>query len=386
MRKFLKLVTACTMVFAMCICSYAADTSELEEERDQVEEKKDEVQGIVDQLTAQQNNILDTIEQLDTMVSEYNLQIADLESRKEEIMADVKVTQKELEDAQKQEEEQYEAMKLRIQYSYENGDAEYIDTFFTLTDVSDVVNDAEYTEQVYNYDLNMLKGLIDIKKTVANKKLELETELEDISDIEEDVNANKEAVEILIEGREKQVESYALSIKEQEEKIAEYEAELASIDAEIDAAIAAYEEKLKAETGSGMEITWTGGTFQWPVPKSRYSSISSSFGPRDLAGTSFHHGLDIPCPEGTPIYAGEDGVVILSTYNSSLGYYVCIDHGGGVTTTYGHNSVLLVSAGQKVSRGDTIAYAGNTGFSFGSHCHFAVRINGSYVDPYPYLY
>lgn len=385
MRKFVKVLMTFVMVGAMSLCSYAADTSDLEEEREEVEEKKEEVQSIVDQLTAQQNNILDTIEELDAMVTDYNLQIVDLETRKAEIEADMLVTQDELLVAQALEEEQYEAMKIRIQYSYENGDADYIDTFFTMTDVTDIVNDAEYTEQVYNYDLNMLEDLIAIKTTVANKQLELETDLEAIEEIEEEVTANKEAIEILIEGREKQVESYALSIQEQEELIAEYEADLADIDAKIDAAIAAYEAQMQAQNGTSTPITWTGGSFQWPVA-GNYFWISSYFGPRDLAGTSFHHGLDIPCPEGTPILAGEDGVVILSTYNSSLGYYVCIDHGGGVTTTYGHNSVLAVSAGQTVSRGDVIAYAGNTGFSFGAHCHFAVRINGSYVDPYPYLY
>ncbi len=385
MRKLLKAFMAVIMVSTMCLSVYAADVSDLEQEQDEVEEKKEEVQDIIDQLTAQQDNILATIQTLDELVTDYNTQIADLEVQKEEVEADMEVTKVELAEAQALEEAQYEDMKLRIQYSYENGDAKYVDTFFTMTDVTDIVNEAEYTEQVYNYDLKMLQELVALKTNVANKQLELEADLETIEDIEGEVTANREAIELLIASREKQVESYAVSIEEQEEIRAEYEAQLASIAAEIDARVAAWEEAHRQETGQDVPITWTGGSFQWPVAGS-YFYISSHFGPRDLAGTSFHHGLDIPCPEGTPILAGESGWVIISSYNGSLGYYVCIDHGGGVTTTYGHNSVLAVSEGQYVNRGDVIAYAGDTGFSFGAHCHFAVRINGSYVDPYPYLY
>ena len=68
-----------------------------------------------------------------------------------------------------------------------------------------------------------------------------------------------------------------------------------------------------------------------------------------------------------------------------MGNYVLIDHGGGVTTVYMHNSSLCVSYGQTVSRGEIIALAGSTGNSTGPHCHLGLRINGSYVDPLPYL-
>ncbi|MBP3621500.1 MAG: M23 family metallopeptidase [Lachnospiraceae bacterium] len=123
--------------------------------------------------------------------------------------------------------------------------------------------------------------------------------------------------------------------------------------------------------------------FSWPVDG--YYYVTSAFGSRELEGTTFHHGLDIGCPEGTGILAGASGKVMIARYNSSLGYYIVIDHGGGVWTTYGHNSELLVEVGDKVNKGQRIAKAGNTGFSFGSHCHFAVQINGEYVNPASYL-
>ena len=98
-----------------------------------------------------------------------------------------------------------------------------------------------------------------------------------------------------------------------------------------------------------------------------------------------HKGLDIACPTGTPIVACEAGTVIAAGYSGSMGNYVTVAHSANMSTTYMHNSSLCVSVGQTVSRGEVIALAGSTGNSTGPHCHLGLRINGTYVDPLPYL-
>ena len=126
--------------------------------------------------------------------------------------------------------------------------------------------------------------------------------------------------------------------------------------------------------------------FTWPVPG--YSTITSYFGNRNAptAGASTNHkGIDIACDTGASIVAASSGTVIVSTYNVAEGNYICIDHGGGVVTVYMHNSQLLVSVGETVTAGQTIALAGSTGYSTGPHCHFGVRVDGTYVDPLGYL-
>ena len=120
--------------------------------------------------------------------------------------------------------------------------------------------------------------------------------------------------------------------------------------------------------------------FVWPATGQYY--ITSVFGPR--WGT-IHKGLDIGAPTGTKIVAGADGTVIGAQFNDSMGYYVLIDHGDGKQTYYMHNSSLVVSAGDTVKAGQLIAYSGSTGDSTGPHCHFGLKIDGTFVNPAPYL-
>ena len=99
----------------------------------------------------------------------------------------------------------------------------------------------------------------------------------------------------------------------------------------------------------------------------------------------FHNGVDMAAPGGSPILAAYDGEVIASGYNSSMGNYIMINHGGGLITIYMHASALYVSQGTMVARGEKIAAVGTTGRSTGNHLHFGVRLNGEYVSPWNYL-
>ena len=128
------------------------------------------------------------------------------------------------------------------------------------------------------------------------------------------------------------------------------------------------------------------GTLRWPLNVS--GRISSGFGPRTsptAGASSYHRGLDIAVAYGTPIVAAGDGTVATASYSSSEGNYVMISHGNRLYTIYMHCSRLAVSAGDKVSRGQVIAYVGSTGISTGPHLHFGVSKNGSYVNPLSYV-
>ena len=127
------------------------------------------------------------------------------------------------------------------------------------------------------------------------------------------------------------------------------------------------------------------GTFIRPAP----GPITSGFGYRTdpvTAATAFHSGLDFGASCGTPIKAAGTGSVI-TTSSSSGGYgnMTLINHGNGLSTLYGHQSSIIVAAGQAVTQGQVIGYVGSTGKSTGCHLHFEVRVNGNPVDPSGYL-
>ncbi|MBI5117073.1 M23 family metallopeptidase [Candidatus Poribacteria bacterium] len=116
--------------------------------------------------------------------------------------------------------------------------------------------------------------------------------------------------------------------------------------------------------------------------------LSSGFGYRDdpINGKSrFHEGVDIVAPRGTPIIAPADGVVVYAGWDNGLGRMVVIAHGYGYSTAYGHCDSLLVRRGERVRRGDVVAYIGSTGRSTGPHLHYEVRLNGKLTNPYKFL-
>ena len=95
--------------------------------------------------------------------------------------------------------------------------------------------------------------------------------------------------------------------------------------------------------------------------------------------------MDIGASTGTTIVAANGGTVLSAGWNGGYGLCIIIDHGGGITTLYAHCSSIYVSSGQSVSRGQQIGAVGDTGNVTGPHLHFEVRVNGAYVDPYPYV-
>ena len=135
---------------------------------------------------------------------------------------------------------------------------------------------------------------------------------------------------------------------------------------------------LAAQTHSNVTSTPSAAGLIWPVS----GPVTSPFGPR---WGSFHYGIDIGVPAGTPIHAAAAGTVIVCSYDGGYGNLVVLDNGGNLATAYAHQSEIAVACGQHVEQGQVIGYVGNTGHSFGPHLHFEVRISGTPVDPLGYL-
>jgi murein DD-endopeptidase MepM/ murein hydrolase activator NlpD len=159
-------------------------------------------------------------------------------------------------------------------------------------------------------------------------------------------------------------------------------------EAELEAMIRAQEQAAQGQrqaAGQPEPVPPGSGEMQWPVQGPITSPFGMRLNPFGGGNTEFHPGIDIAVEVGTPVAAAADGRVIIAGWVSGYGNYIAIDHGGGISTGYGHLSQFFVAVGQDVQRGQAIGASGNTGRSTGPHLIFEVRRNGTPVDPTPFL-
>lgn len=418
MKKCVKLV-AFILVFVFIlqsnITTYATSKSstQAEEEKEQLEEElknanseseelkeslKDTKEAI-DAMSEKKRNIENYVKQLDSELDTILNKIEEISSKIEEKENQIEVTTKELEAAKKDEEVQYESMKKRIKFMYENGNAAYIEMILQSNSLSKLLNTAEYIKKISEYDRDMLEKFKETKEYIATTKEKLENERLELDNLKAQTQEKQEEVADLIDEKSTQIARYQSDILSAKELEEDYEADIKAqneVIAALEASVAAKKAEIKrlqeaeanANSQSTVNITTTydGGTFTWPVPASK--RISSEYGYRMhpiLNVNKYHNGIDIAAPSGSAIVAAYKGTVVGAGYNSSMGNYVMIDHGDGLYTIYMHASTLNVSTGDNVSTGETIAAVGSTGRSTGPHLHFGVRLNGNYVNPHNYV-
>lgn len=360
--------------------------SSLEEEKKKVEDTLKSLEGLKSDAAAYVKQLDESLETLNREVEQLGEQIADKE-------AEIAQTQAELSKAQQVEEEQYASMKLRIKYMYERGNVSMIDMLLQSEDIVQLMNRAEYIRKISEYDKKKMDEYVATKEAITAHEATLEAEHGQLLELQEQTQAKQQSVETLhtqksrelknfenqIQAAEGQISQYEQDIKAQEDKVKALEAEIKRKE----------EEARKAAEAAGKKyntVSLGNINFIWPCPSS--SRITSHFGgrssPTEGASTN-HQGVDIGASTGSAIVAAASGTVVISTYSYSAGNYVMLNHGGGVYTVYMHCSQLLVSEGQQVTQGQTIAKVGSTGYSTGPHLHFGVRSGGRYLNPLNYV-
>ena len=339
------------------------------------------VQKDIDNLTIEKNDIQSYIKLLDGQINILTNEIADFERKIEEKIADIEETRISLEQAKETCEQQYEAMKLRIRYMYENGKSNILEIFIGLESMAEMLKQATFMEAVYTYDRNMLDEYTAIKDEIARKEIVLETELNNLELMQTELRKQKENINGIVNrkkgeltAKNSEINDALVNRKDYEEQLEQQEKLLNEIEEEI------------AKAANPDQYTGVITGFIWPCPD--YNRISSYFGPRPqpVPGASTNHkGIDLTAPYGTAILASASGTVTTATHSNSAGNYIVIAHGNGMSTVYMHCSSLLVSVGDNVEQGEVIAKVGSTGYSSGNHLHFGIIKNGTYVDPLGYV-
>lgn len=367
-KRLLSVLLVFVMSLGMVLQVNATSVSEAQKKDKELKSQKEAAQAEKNALAAELQAVLTEVEKTKT----------DIEAKQQEIA----VKEEELMYAQIDENNQYESMKKRIKYMYENGDTQFIEILFESKSIGDFLNNAEYIEKISEYDRQMLIEFQEIVKMIEEQQKVLEEERKQLEEMQATLAAQQSNLESLVASKSAE--------------IAELEGEIADNLKALQAAIAE-QERLRQEaanqsantgtsTGTaGPSITPSGsGRLSNPCPS---AYISSEFGGRKSPGgigSTNHKGRDYAAPSGSPIYAAASGTVTTVSWNVARGYYVVINH-GDLATLYQHCSATYVSVGQKVSAGQNIAAVGSTGYSTGPHLHFEVHVGGVPVDPRYYL-
>lgn len=359
--------------------------AQAQEERKKLQSDLSNVKTVVAELEKTKNSLSEYVKELDGQLTGVETKIQELKTLIAEKEEEIEKTKAELEEAVKVEETQYEEMKTRIKFMYEKGDRFYFEMMLGASNFSDLLNKAEYVESISAYDRQKLEEYQLNRQLIEICKQELEEEEAVLQEARVAVEEQQAKLETLISTKEKEIVNYETDISNKEEAIRQYEADIAAENATIAALEKAVAEEMRLLNNANAP-TYDGGMFKWPCPS--YTRISDEYGWRihpTLGVRKFHNGIDMAAPGGSPILAAYGGVVVAADYNSTMGNYIMINHGGGLYTIYMHASALYVSTGQTVSMGDKIAAVGTTGRSTGNHLHFGVRLNGEYVNPNQYL-
>ncbi|AET70862.1 metalloendopeptidase-like membrane protein [Desulfosporosinus orientis DSM 765] len=348
------------------------------EEQQDIQNQKDQAQGKLNKLTYTSDKMKDQLAQLETQIASAQ---AALEQKKVAyIQAQNQVTQaqKELEEKENELDDRRTALGKRARGIYESGQINQLELIFQSSDLGDFISRVEYLSRLVENDRQLLAGIEEQKVQIMEKKDALQAKRDQAKKLEVEAAAVKSELD---SKKSQQKQTLDQNLKAQQdvfEELDRLEAESKAIGEKI--------RKLQAgQSGKGAE--GLNGTISvWPLPG--HYEISSPFGWRTHPITgkrSLHTGTDIVASTGTTIHAAGAGVVIMAGWNTAYGNMTIIDHGGGISTLYGHQSRLDVSEGQSVEANQAIGAVGSTGWSTGAHLHFEVRVGGNPTDPLQYF-
>ena len=366
-------------VLSACILTFSVNAGELEEYRKNYErivydenERRKELENNYDA----QNDIKKEIYDLDMRLSEAQIDIDNTEKEILDVLMEIDEAREKLEEAEEKRQSLNERASDRLRFIYENGELDPLELAGECGSISDYARYRQYAEDIMKYDAELLEELKANEECLREELERIEERSEAKTALEKFKTEKEFEMAVMYEEKNRLLEEYRQDAKRAEKELAELE----------EAADKVYDIIVNIEKNKEFVDTYTGGELEWPV-EGRYYVSSGYVGRISPVGNGyeFHTGIDIPAPEGYEIRAAEDGTVINAGWINGYGNTVIIDHGGGISTLYAHNSSVEVENGQSVHRGDVIALCGSTGYATGSHCHFEVRVNGEHTDPWEYL-
>jgi murein DD-endopeptidase MepM/ murein hydrolase activator NlpD len=268
-------------------------------------------------------------------------------------------------------------LEQRLVAIYESNQPDLITVILQSHGFDDLIARTQYEQNLRDQDNDIVGRVRDLRNQMQVTVNTVRTARDEIATRKQELDATKAELKQrtteLATARSKQ-HSTLVQVRKQQDNL---EGDLSDISQKIAEQLAS-----SAGTLPAGPVRGGGHGLIWPVN----GPITSGYGPRNIGnGYEFHPGVDIGVPTGTPIRAAAAGTVSIAGPEGGYGNYTCIDHGGGLSTCYGHQEQIMVSVGQQVAQAQIIGLSDCTGYCFGPHVHFEVRINGQTTDPLAYL-
>jgi murein DD-endopeptidase MepM/ murein hydrolase activator NlpD len=347
--------------------------SQLDQKRAQLEQAQ-EREGV---LTTTISRYSDQIEQLRGEVATLQNRIAIVEAELARKEAELKREKHRLEILRARLQRSLEVLSDRLVAIYKSDEPDALTVILDSSGFDDLLTRVEYLRRIQSNDTSIAERVRDLRNetkatveriraarnAIAAKRDELERTRAELAARQSDLSAARSRSQ------------GALAEVRQHEQ--ELHGDVADLQAEIEAQLQAAQSSTPALPAGPVQGPSSSGLI-WPVN----GPVVSGFGMR---WGRMHEGIDIAVPAGTPIRAAASGRVVIAAYTGGYGNYTCIDHGGGLSTCYAHQSSYATSVGSSVDQGQVIGSVGCTGHCFGDHLHFEVRVNGAAVDPLGYL-
>ena len=372
-------------------------TDKIEDELGSLKSENDDIQAEIDavrqQYTAASNQIQDLVNRKNAVDQEIALLHSQILNINQQVIAYGQLiadAQDDMDEESQRLDELNEKHKARIRAMEEGGTVSYWEVLFQASSFTDFLDRMAMIEEIAQSDQRRLEEIQQAADDLSSTQAKMQQELRSLAEAQQTL-ADSESLlaekrtesDGLLRSLAAQKEEFELLLDDSEAKQDALMKEIAQKEKEL--ANAQYEEKLAKLALQGQNPP---SNATWITPVSGYT-ITSAFGMRIHPVYKYalmHNGIDMACPQGTPIYATRAGKVTTASYQAGgAGYYVSINHGDGFSSIYMHMTNYVVSSGQSVAAGQLIGYVGSTGVSTGPHLHFGVSYAGTYVNPMAYI-
>ena len=372
-----KIISVFIILLMISSLSFSVFAETLNEKKEDVKSKIEEQNQKLEYVQGEISDAVKEIEEIDDKIKDCESQIEDLKTKLAESKNMDEVTEK-YNKVKAEYDKNEKLFQERMVALYEAGDTTYLDVLLSSASITDFISNYYLIERLADYDSQLLTKIESQKKELEESKSKIEEEEKKLQELKSNAIKLTTTLKNSRTLQKSKMDKLTEEEKGIQEEINKYKIEEANI-----------ENQIKQATNDGeYQLQYTGGVMLWPVAKEG-TVITSPFGTRNhpIQGVvKLHSGIDIGgAGYGAKVVAAEDGVVSFAGTLGGYGNCVIVNHGGGISTLYGHGQTLLTTVGTNVKKGDIIMEVGSTGNSTGPHLHFEVRVNNIAVNPATYL-